>query len=454
MVISCDKTDPREEESTFEIGVAQENNSISLNIVPSNTAAEYVAGLVIEDEYPGEEGLTAWIEQRVAEGTDVPFSGNWSGLFSDLFWHTKYYAYVAQIYEGKVVGTPDVKEQLVYRPYVEFAPEGAVIAPIAVSDNGQWVVGNFNDGTSPVSYIYDVRRDKLTTVEGVLFYDVADDGTAYGKDLMVPIIYKDGEITTVTAPSGAMETGFYGVTPDGSVAVGYSMDEMWNNNAVIYENGTLGNLTGTDLNGKTPAGIVAKGIGSNGNIAGYLIDYDTFAEVGCLWTGAAHTFDLFPKDMMVWNQDLLDGGGAFEKRYGDLEIKISPDGRYLAGYVYITESWEYMPQFAYVYDTETKNMYEISDDAYSGWRPCAVTSDGVLFLANVSMGISDQPYVYDISTGSVQTFAEYASAKCGYDPEGVNIQGSVLAVSEDASVIVGNYADDSAFYTTIYFMPR
>lgn len=455
MLISCKTTDPKEEEITFEFGVTQENNSISLNVIPSNTVAEYVTGIVMEDDYTGLEDLTSWIEQKVAEGTQVPFSGNWSGLFDGLFWYTRYYAYAAQVYEGKVVGIPVVKEQLIYRPYVDFAPEGALIAPSAISDNGLWVVGNM-DGGSPASFIYDVRRDSLTVVEGVLFYDVTDDGKAYGRDLTSPIIYwsEDGHIITATPPSGSMQSGFYGVTPDGNIAVGYSMDEMWNNNALIFQNGILSTLEGTDLNGNTPAGIVAKGIGSNGNIAGYLIDYDTYAEVGCMWTGTSHTFDLYPKDLTVWNPDLLDGGGAFEKRYGGQEIKISPNGKYLAGNLYVTESWEYMPTFTYVYDTENKVMYELDNDEYMDWMPCAVTSDGLLFLANVPMGISDQPYVYDISNGKVQTFADYASAKYGYDPEGATIQGSVLAVSGDSNVMLGIYADASAFYTAIYFMPR
>ena len=108
----------------------------------------------------------------------------------------------------------------------------------------------------------------------------------------------------------------------------------------------------------------------------------------------------------------------------------------------------------YVYDSQENVMHEITDAAYADWHPWAVTSDGLLFLSNSLAGVSDQPYVWDFNTDKVSTFAEYASANYGYAPEGVVIQGSVMAVSDDASVIVGSYTDETHFYTTIYFMPE
>ena len=205
-----------------------------------------------------------------------------------------------------------------------------------------------------------------------------------------------------------MESGFYGVSPDGSVAVGYCMTEAYDNAAIVYENGTIANITGTDINGQTPDGIVAKGIGANGNIAGYLLDSEHGQEFGCMWRGTSHEFDLFADEYTgEWNEELY----TYTKRYGDLEIVISPSGRYLAGKLQISESWEHMP-----------------------------------------FGVSSQPYVWDFSTDQVSTFADYASQQYGYAPEGVTIQGSVLATSDDGTVVVGNYTSDTAFYTTIYFM--
>ena len=222
-----------------------------------------------------------------------------------------------------------------YRPYVEFAPEGTIIAPYAVSDNGRWVVGNYQ-GETMASYIYDVRRDSLTIVDGVMLYDITDAGVAYGKDFVSPVYYEDGQIKTVAAPAGSMESGFYGVSPDGSVAVGYCMTEHTIMPPSVYENGTIANITGTDINGQTPDGIVAKGIGANGNIAGYLLDSEHGQEFGCMWSGTSHEFDLFAEEYTgEWNEELY----AYRKRYGDLEIVISPSGRYLAGKLQISDSW-------------------------------------------------------------------------------------------------------------------
>ena len=106
MLASCqDENSVPVTEASFEINVSSEENTIAMTVVPSEAEAVYVAGIIMEDDYVGEDGLTAWIESAVAEGADLR-SGNWSERYSDLFWHTKYYAYAAQINDGKVVGCP------------------------------------------------------------------------------------------------------------------------------------------------------------------------------------------------------------------------------------------------------------------------------------------------------------------------------------------------------------
>ena len=449
---SCERNDNSVPECNLAISMGSDGNTVRVSVAPSDESVDYLYGIIMEDDYAalGEDGLVAYINELISKGAELK-QGSSSELYSDLFWHTRYYAFAAQVNDGTVYGTPVVESIRTYRPYVEFAPEGVLIAPYAVSDNGLWVVGNYDDGVAPNSYIYDVRRDNLTIVPGTVLYDVTDDGVAYGRDNVVPVIVKDGQINTLPAPEGAAQTVFYGVSPDGNTAVGSTRDEMYNEKAIIYENGIMGTLTGTDLGGNTPVNIIAKGIGSNGNIAGYLTDFDYYVELGCLWLGASHEFDLFPKEFMTeFNEDM----GAWTKRYGDLEMHISPNGKFLSAWVYVTESWESMPQYAYVYDIEGEKIYEVSDNAYNEWRPCVVTSDGLLFLADTPDGVSSQPYVYDFNTGKVETFKDYASATWGYSSEEAVFEGSVLAVSDDASVIVGNYTDESNFYTTIYFMPE
>lgn len=453
-LLSCERNGSVSQ-TTFEMQVVNNNNQILVTVVPSDENASYCTGIIMEDDWKnigGAEGLTAYIDSVAGAGTTISV-GATNNRYEDLFWQTKYYAFAAQINDGKVYGSPEWKEILIYRPYVEFAPKDLTIAPVAVSDNGIWIVGNYN-GEGPTSYIYDVRRDSLTIVTGALFYDVTNDGVAYGRDMMVPVIWKDGELTQVPVSGNMMECGFYGVTPDGAIAVGYAMDNEWKNKALLYENGAVSYLPATDLSDKDPAGVVAKGIGSNGNISGYLQDFDTYFEVGCAWTGASHEYDFYAKEFMEWNQECLEGGGAYENKYGDVEVRISPNGRYYAGRVTVSdETWE-QPVFAYVFDSQDRKMYQISDKTYDGWRPDAVSSTGLVFLSDVDMGISSQPYVYDPIANTVKTFADYAKSEYGYIPDGFTIQGSVVSVSEDACTVVADYASNNAFYTAIYFMPR
>ncbi len=454
LLVSCVK-DNGVVETSFQISAATEDNKIVVTVEPSEASAVYSIGIIMEDDWNrigGEQGLKAYADSLIASGTET-VSGQGIGRYEDLYWQTKYYVFAAQVNDGHVVGTPEYKEANIYRPYVEFDAGDLIIAPASVSDNGMYIVGNYYDGISRNSYIYDVRRDSLSLVSGISLYDVTDDGTAYGSSGFYPVIWKGGEVSEVRSVGSVMESGFYGVTPDGSVAVGYMMDDNWKNIGFVYENGTLTALTAHGLDNGVCDGFAPKGIGSNGNISGYIQNSEPWAEVGCAWTGASHDFEIYPEDLMEWDSGLLDGSGAFGKRYGTVEARISPDGRYYAGTVTVTESWEYMPDFPYLYDAQEGRMYEISGDAYQFWRADAVSSSGLLFLSDVNMGISSQPYIYSPADGKVITMAEWAKAEYGYEPDGFRIQGSVVAVSGDCMTIVGDYAGDNSFVTAVWFMP-
>ena len=461
LLASCDKENGINggdgSEASFETSIVIDGNDINMTVLPSDSSAVYVSGLIMEDDYAamgGADGVVSYVEELVANGEAELRSGNYTGLYGDLFWQTKYYSYVAQIDGSVVVGTPVIEEQYIYRPYVEFASESVAIGPCAVSDNGLWVVGNAYNGDTRNSFIYDVRRDSLTIVEGVSLYDMTDDGAAYGTSGPYPVIYKDGQITEISSVGTFAESGFYGVTPDGSLAVGFTMSDGMKNSAIVYENGAVSEISAVGYKEGKINGAAAKGVGSNGNIVGYIQNEEPWLEIGCAWTGTSHEYSLFAEDLMVWNPDLLDGGGALEKRYGDLEIRISPNGRYYAGYLVVTEegSWD-QPQYVFVHDAQQDKMHELIDGNYAGWRPDAVSSTGLLFLSSTSVGQSSEPFVWDLNTGEVSALAEYASAEYGYAPEEHTIQGSVVAVSEDGKTIVGDYVE-STYITYICFIPR
>ena len=149
--LSC----PKLTEAEFQIQMANNDNTIRVSVSPSDDAVSYVSGIIIEDDYAalGENGLVSYINGLVSDGAELK-AGVSDELYSDLFWHTRYYAFAAQINDGTVYGTPAVESVRTYRPYVEFAPEGAMIAPYAVSDNGMWVVGNYTSDTAFYTVIY------------------------------------------------------------------------------------------------------------------------------------------------------------------------------------------------------------------------------------------------------------------------------------------------------------
>lgn len=189
LLVSCVK-DNGVVETSFQISAATEDNKIVVTVEPSEASAVYSIGIIMEDDWNrigGEQGLKAYADSLIASGTET-VSGQGIGRYEDLYWQTKYYVFAAQVNDGHVVGTPEYKEANIYRPYVEFDAGDLVIAPASVSDNGMYIVGNYYDGISRNSYIYDVRRDSLSLVSGISLYDVTDDGTAYGSSGFYPVI--------------------------------------------------------------------------------------------------------------------------------------------------------------------------------------------------------------------------------------------------------------------------
>lgn len=444
--VACQPKDNAEqlEEATFELGIAVEENDLTLTVVPSDDDAVYVAGIIMEDDWKsmgGQDGLVAYIEESISNGGEL-VSGAYTKPYGDLFWQTAYYVYAAQINDGAVFGNPVVEETLIYRPFVEFAPEGFVIPPSAISDNGLWVVG-----CSDVdSYIYDVRRDSLIVINGSTFYDITDNCVAYGTTPPYPTIWENGKLSDVKAvPEGSTDCCFFSVTPDGSKAVGYAMVD--NTFApVIYENGTISILPHdrTPSGGKPMAGSASR-IGSNGYISGYISD--GMLETGCAWTPECE-YDLYVEDLMVYN----DGIDYWEDIYGSQTNYISPNGKYITSLRTDTgdDGWA-SDMYAYVFDTETREVYDVPQMSY---RPDYVTSQGLLFLADTERGVSTQPYVYDIHTETFSTLADYAKSNWNYSPEGLTMQGSVVGASEDGKSLLVNFAADDTYKTAIYFLPR
>ena len=204
---SCNEKGKGIVETSFEINMAQQDNCITVTIVPSENDAVYITGLVMEDDWTafgGSDGLLQYINDQIAQGAELS-SGTQSRMFEDLFWQTKYYTYAAQVNEGAVIGTPVWEESMTYRPYVTFAPENVIIGPSAVSDNGRYIVGC----SDAESFIYDVRLDSLTVVPNLIFYDVTDSGVVYGTSGPYPLIWENGNPTDYASLFGSYATLFH-----------------------------------------------------------------------------------------------------------------------------------------------------------------------------------------------------------------------------------------------------
>ena len=236
-IASCDngQKGPQEKPlAEFSITMNDVERTIEVGVNPSDSSVFYVFDLLTEEEYlaigANEEGIKQLVSDEIASGVT-------SYEYTDLLYMSTYYAYAVQIdnNDGVVTvnGTPVVMNKSLKKSFTTFEPQEMAIAPFAISDNGYYLVGNFQDG----SYLYDLRRDELTIVPAIALNDITNDGIAFGQDLTSyeGVIYRNGEIEYVQGIEGAAETCFFSVNPEGTLAVGYCMDAAYSIVPIKYE---------------------------------------------------------------------------------------------------------------------------------------------------------------------------------------------------------------------------
>lgn len=434
---------------TFEVTLTQENRTLNLNIVPSEGDQTYVFGLLNHDEYLslGEdttEGLTSWINNRLVSGTMDLYTGNYSFSYEQLLWNKDYHVYVAQIVDNSVWGTPQLKDHKIYRASLTYYPEEGWIAPAYISDNGEYVVGNYEG-----SFIYHLPTDSLVILEGSTLYDITDDGVAYGQDQTgYPVRYENGELIFMDLTfNNSTEGTIFAVSPDGSLAAGYQFVDSWNIQPLYYRNNEVVDLDkGHDISGAPSAMACVKGIGSNGNMTGYLLD-ENYVEMGCMWDKDGN-FDLYIEPFMIYNEGLHQ----WQTLYGTMFNFISPNGRYIASSVIeYSQTGLTHKTYSYVYDCQEDEMYVIRDEAAEGMvRVDCVSNDGVVFLSDVDIAYSSVPYCYDIYAEKLYKAEDYWKEKYDYEPDRPVI-GTILAVSEDGKTYLAGCMETN-FTTIVYFM--
>lgn len=452
---ACSSEDtPKEPEKetptcSFEVTLNQDQNNLSVEIIPSEADQTYLYGLMNHEEYLalGEDpiqGFTQWMNaQLTSENTPELFLGQYSDEYKKLLWNRDYHFYVAQVVDNQIYGTPTLMDHKIYRASLTFSPEGMWIAPAYISDNGDYVVGNYEG-----SFIYHLPTDSLTFVEGTSLYDITDDGIAYGQDETgYPVRYENGELKfmDLTFPNST-EGSIFAVSPDGSLAAGYQFVDSWNIQPLYYRNNEVVELeVGLDINGLPAEMACVKGIGSNGNMTGYILD-ENYVEMGAMWDKDG-AYNLYIEPFMVYNESLAQ----WKTLYGTMFNYISPNGRYIAStLIEYSNTGLTHKTYAYVYDTEEDEMYVVYDEAAKDMlRVDCVSNDGVVFLSDVDKAYSSVPFCYDVHAEKFYKVEDYLKEKYDYVPDRT-VVGTILAVSEDGKTLLAGCMENN-FTTIVYF---
>ncbi len=413
---------------------------------------DYAYGIAKVEDVEAAESLIVFVTEQIAEGkatTQNKFPG--IALF-EIEKLAKYIVYAVPVKNKGVNGEISTSDTIqVFSSYIGYEPV-ILATPAAISDNGNYVVGN--NISMENSFIYDMTAYKDAILDEVVLYDISDNGSvSVGTDKNnKACIMQDGEITVLqTTGTGTM----WAVSPDGSKAVGEIAGD-----AVVYENGTVSKLslegaTGTD--GCAIVSAIAKQIGTNGVIAGIVVD-DASAPLHAYWDveGRLHVIGEGKNTINVEREINFMYGGWANEEY----IRMSPNGKYISGTVYDAEGLKTL-LYPYILDTETGDVHvaNISEfEQYNDYsnmineihpRVEAVTNEGeVLFSVSAAMGVSEYPYVYT-KDGGVDKLETYLEDKFGKDIEPA-MKGAPCGISADGKTLVLTHSNDSGFITDIY----
>ncbi len=452
VLAGCKESAPEPVETSFSVNAEQINTSLRVTVNPSAAEQTYVFGIFeIEDASAIENLINEYAVKAISENRVV--SGISDTTFSDLKVKSQYCIWVAQVDNGAVTFTPThiIRKIDVAKDYYSFV-SNEWVAPIAISDNGLWVVGT----ASEASYIFDVINEKYTFIEGVALYDITDDGVAFGMDLTLhsALIYRNDTPEYPDADSKFNESCFFSVTPDGTQAVGYVMDEESVFKAVLYKNGKfeiLPSFNGpeSDMGAKEAVYMIAKGISADGIIAGYFVDENYSVEMSCVWNSPVVGNASFANSSMTWNPEWM----WYNMTVGRYNTYISSNGNYIASNVidYGPDGWG-ETYYSYIYDVRNDKITIFNDSSLAGFRVDGVSNNGDVFYSDAILGFSSVPYIVPNGESKVMTLQEYLSKTYSYDFTDRKMEGSFISVTEDCKgFVVGNYQDDG-FATSIYYV--
>lgn len=315
---------------------------------------------------------------------------------------------------------------------------------LGMSGNHQYICG-LNVATYR-GFIWDTENDIVAENGGDYancdFRGVTNEGKAYG------IIGLDDMVTTnasVFGMDGAIETieeemsQIFAVTPDGTIAVGCLLDDMWLPTACVWKNGvrTILPCPTDEECGFMNDGANAQFVSADGKvIAGYLQDWHS-ARPAIIWRlqdDGTYVADVISKD--IW--ELNDGEGKPYRKFEPLGISANGQWLCLAGQHEGVEGFT-TPEFMIRMNLETGEIFESAlpatdefDPETEGYYPNNIANDGTCIgvLANRAGLIwragTDTPVLLREAFPSIERFEEYDF-----------YHHAPIAISSDAKYIAG-----------------
>lgn len=265
---------------------------------------------------------------------------------------------------------------------------GVQLEGLGMSANHRYVTG-LNVGTYR-GFIWDTVTGEVIENGGDYancdFRCVTNDGRAFGilgLDDMVTTNASTFGLDGTTSTVDADMSQIFDVTPDGTVAVGCLLDDMWQPTACIWKNGeriVLPCPTPEEC-GFDNDGANAQFVSADGSvIAGYLQDWHSSrpAVIWRLQSDGTYKADVISKD--VWELNYGEG-----KTYLEFQVQgISPNGKWLC-IAAQKEGEDFMPTYEFMIrmNLETGEIIESEvpniDDFYPeemSFYPSSIADDG------------------------------------------------------------------------------
>lgn len=259
---------------------------------------------------------------------------------------------------------------------------------LGMSANHRYVTG-LNVATYR-AFIWDTQNNEVVENDGDYancdFRAITNDGCAYGILGLDDMVTTNASTFGLDAATSTVEqdmSQIFDVTPDGTIAVGCLLDDMWMPTACIWKNGerTILPCPTPEECGFDHDGANAQYVSADGSvIAGYLQDWHSSrpAIIWRLQADGSYKADVISKD--IWELNYGDG-----KTYLEFQVQaISPNGKWLC-LAAKKEAADFMPTYEFMVrmNLETGEITESAepniDEFYAdemGFYPSSIADDG------------------------------------------------------------------------------